>query len=577
MFPLLRSHRSFFKLACWVCVLNCLVGHHYGFAQGTTNVKPDIGGILITPTKFRVDVRSGQRGFLEFRLENPSRERAIARMDIVSYLPADWTYDLQENAVNPRDASQWFAERNFAVELVPGQKKSVKLKYAVPRGLTGTYWCMLRFMPRPVSSTTPRKIVLEMPIIFMLGGRERPVVKVSSPIVTKIFGKSPKSPLLVNLPMTNEGLGLAVVGATGEIKNMTTGRVLSNFVITDRNLLPLSKRYIAFRLPELPDGQYRITMRAELGNRRLPPVSTDYVVIANEAKPITEATIMELPPVFIDPSAINLAAPAGSARSQAVRVVNTSDREIVLDIAPRALEQAATGGIGLGGESLPPGLFADVIPRSLTLRPKAMGITRLTLKSEKTAQGELWFGLAITERNNANAFSDTIESCLSIAGTTRPNLEIVNGTIEKINGRPINVGFTVRNIGNQALLPEPSAVVLEEGVRLAARLEVPVTGTGGILPGVELPNSVMLPIDLKPGEYVVEISYKFGESEDAVARLRMPITVAAPPAPAVAPVPDKPTTGAPKSMPPKPNAPFAKPKGVPRAGTKRAKSKTKSG
>ena len=70
-----------------------------------------------------------------------------------------------------------------------------------------------------------------------------------------------------------------------------------------------------------------------------------------------------------------------------------------------------------------------------------------------------------------------------------------------------------------ALLPRVSASVLEGGLTPVAKLEVPILGDGGILPGATLHNRVMLPPNLKPGAYTVKLEYQYGETLTEVKQL----------------------------------------------------------
>lgn len=494
-------------------------------AQQSVNQDVSLGGALISPTMYRVNVQPGRKGSLEFVIANPGKRqvRGTGKLEILSYLPEDGTYRMQYDVAHPRDASTWFEERNSTIELAPGERKKVNLKYSVPRGTTGSYWCTLKFSPKPVGSMSKATVVIQIPLIFTVGRPQKPIIKVSSPKILRKWENDAESPLLAKLPIANEGEGLAIIGATGDLKNIITGQVVAEFSTENRNLLPGTNHDMSFIFPKVPDGKYRIALRAEIGSRRLNPVASDYVIVDGEAKIASEATTLELPPITVEPAGIALTAPAGSIRSQTVRITNISGRNMTIDLALHSLEQAESGSIGIGRDALPEGLTASVYPSSITLRPQATSNVRVNLKTEKTAEGDLWFGLAITERSNAQSLTETVNGSISLVNTIKPNLEVINEQVDWVKGHPLGVRFAVHNSGNQALMPLPRAAVLENGIKRIADLVVPTQGSGGILPGATLPNSVMLPPDLGVGEYIVEISYQYGE--ESYAKLRVPLKI----------------------------------------------------
>ncbi len=490
-----------------------------GWAQPENN---GVGGVLISPTNYHLQSAAGRKGTLSLTVANPSLVASSTRLTVRSSLPEDWTYRPQYDVQHPRDASAWFTERDLSITLAPGTKKMQSLKFSVPPRTSGSYWCIIQCNAKPVGSRSTANVIIDVPVLFTIGRAARPLLKISSPVMEK-QGKGADSPFLLKFPVQNDGAGYAIFGVSSKLRNVVSGTVVKTIELDKTNLFPETKRYLQFRMPPIPDGNYALEFRAQVGSRLLPAVVSRYVIVKGEPKPETAATILELPPLTFEPSSISLIIPAGSLRSQSLRISNLSDRDITVDLAARSLEQTSSGVLGLGSETLPSGLSVTVTPASLTIRPKSTGSARVSLKADREAQGDLWFGLAVTERGNPNALPETINGSVSVAGTAKPMLEVVNGTVDIVGGRPLGVRFVVRNSGNQALQLVPSAAVLEDGIKLVSRLTVPVEGSGGILPGVELQNLTMLPPDLEPGEYIVEISYQYGE--DLYAKLRVPIKV----------------------------------------------------
>ena len=552
------------RLVARACVLLCFA---VLLCPPSWAQKESVGGVLLSPTIYRVAVRAGQKGELTFTVANPGEVSNVARLTMRSFVPQDWTYASQYDVQHPRDASSWFAVRESTSTLTPGGKSVQTMKFSVPQKIKGSYWCVLQCNAKPAASSNTANIVIDVPVLFTVGQMARPRLKVGSPLLEKKF-ENPASPLVASLPLENDGEGYATTGAVGKLVNVITGRTVQTFTRGKINLFPGTKQHVASGIAPLPDGQYLLEYRTQLGSRLLPTVGSRFVVVKGVPTAQLAAALLELPPLTFDPAGISLSVPAGSTRSQSLRISNTSDREITIDIAPKSLEQTSSGILGAGAGALPAGLTAVVTPTSLTIPAKATATARVSLKADRGAQGDLWFGLSITERGNANALSETINGSLSVAGTAKPMLEVVNGAVDGVDGRPLGVRFAVRNTGNQALQLVPNAAVLQDGINLVARLTVPVEGSGGILPGVELPGSTMLPADLKPGKYEVEVSYQYGE--ELYAKLRVPIKVdepkaKAPPAkapPAKAPA-AKASAKAPASQPTRPPAkpPVPKPQG----------------
>jgi hypothetical protein len=535
-----------FQLAC-LLGLSGLFGS-VARAQEAAQEDSGVGGVLVSPTSYRLQQRAGRKDALQLTLADPGQVTSNTRLQVLPYLPEDWTYRPQYNVQHPRDASSWFAERDMNIVLAPGSKRELSLKFTVPPRISGSYWCVIQCNAKPLGSTTSASVIIDIPVLFTVGRVERPLIKLASPVMEKQWDAA-NAPLQLKFPIENNGEGYATTGVVSKLKNVATGSVVNSVEMSNITLFPGTKRFIQSRLPAaLPDGNYAVEFRAQIGSRLLPAITSRYVVLKGEPQPETAASILELPPVTFEPRSISVSLPGGSSRSQALRISNISDREITIDIAARALEQTSSGILGLGSETLPAGLSAIVAPASITIRPKSVGTARVTVKAARAAQGDLWFGLAVTEHNNPNALSETINGTVTVAGTAKPQLEVVNGVVDIVSGQPLGVRFAVRNTGNQALQLVPSAAVLEGGLKLVSRLTVPVEGSGGILPGVELPNMTMLPPDLSPGEYIVEISYQYGE--DLYAKLRVPIKVDKPvvkAAPPKATLPATPKAQAPKA------------------------------
>jgi hypothetical protein len=470
--------------------------------------------------------------------ENPGTVVETAQAEILAFTMEDWTYRTIYGTEHPRDCAAWFAKKNNDITVQPGQRLELHLDLSVPRGALGPYWCMLKFTPRPNGSQTKSLVVYEIPIVFIIGKNPKPVVKIGTPFLRKMDPKSKTTSMMAVLPMDNDSEGFSVLGATGTLRNAATNRVLNDFTVEDRNFMPKTKRELVFVVPAVPDGRYKIDFKPELGARTMPTVSSEVIVTKGVPKLATEAMTMETTPITTEPGSITLSIPAGGQRTSVVKFTNNSNREISLDVKPASIEQAANGSVGIGENPLPFGLGVEVSGDFSNIKPGQSATARVRMLVPKEAEGDIWFGLSVKEAGNGASMADSVLGTITVPKTEKPNL-VVEAPLELKDGaKTLAFKFKVRNGGNVALRPEGNASVLADGIRLVDRLLVPVIGDGGLLPGKTVENMVMLPPNLKPGSYVVEVAYQYTEQD--YGRIRMPFKVVA----------GKPTKPAPKATKP---------------------------
>jgi hypothetical protein len=290
--------------------------------------------------------------------------------------------------------------------------------------------------------------------------------------------------------------------------------------------MPGTKRHLSFMLPNLTDGRYRLGFKAVMGTRALPQVVSEYVVSHGVPKPLSEVNQLAVTPITVQPSGIGASIPPGGSRSITLRVTNNAKRKISLDMVPHAVEQTLNGSVGLGSRTLPIGLDVKVSANSQPMEAGETRIVRVVASLDAKAAGDMWFALAIKERDNGLSLAETVYGNISVPNSSKPMVAIETPKLVMDGKTPVAIKFQLHNSGNTALRPEPSATVLEGGVRLVERPAVPLVGDGGLLPGSIVDNVMLLPQNLKPGEYIVEIAYQYGDKEFAKARI--PITIFAP-------------------------------------------------
>ncbi|MDR3691254.1 MAG: hypothetical protein P4L46_17880 [Fimbriimonas sp.] len=494
-----------------------------GAQQTAPNAQTEIGGLLISPLLQRVVVKAGQTADLRFTADNPRQIRETATFEVLSFTMEDWTYHTVYGADNPRDCSTWFDTKTQDVQVDPGQRKDIHLKLSVPRGSDGTYWCMLKVTPRPDGSVTKSSVMYEIPIVLIAGKNVKPALRVSTPTLTRMPGA--KSGYLATLPVESIGDGFTTIGAFGSLRSMPSGRIVNEFRLDDRNLMPQTKRNISFLVPILPDGQYRMQFRAISGTRSLDPIVVDYVVSKGQATLQTEAATMEQTPVTIEPSSINLSIPRGGNRSINVKVTNNGQKAIAVSLSAGALDQNIAGAIGISESTTSLGMDVQIDNDPDPIEPGETRSVHISMAVPDAASGDIWFALVAKEAGNAKALAESSYCSISVPTTQKPELVVENPFIIKDGAKSVAIKYQIRNSGNTALRPDPTAAVLEGGVRLMARIEVGQVGDGGILPGRFVENTIMLPQGLKPGNHVVEVDYQYGPT--AIAKLRVPITIVA--------------------------------------------------
>ncbi len=493
------------------------------YAQQASTKEGGIGGLLVSPGIQRVDTRAGVTGTINFELYNPSAVSTIATIELASFLPKDWSYDALLNKSHARDAKPWLKMEPETYRFDPYQQQIRSYTYTVPRTAKGTYWCMMRVSPQPEAGASTSKVVFEVPIIFNVGSGYKPNIKLQTPIVANNPSKSIGG-LLMTIPMMNIGDGNAVVVAAGEIRPLEGGRIMSSFDVPDKNLLPQSKRYVTAELPKLIDGRYRASLRISVNSRMLPRVKVDFAVVKGKATSLDDPKVLEMAPISIDPAAFALEMPAGATKQQALRIRNVGKEATTVQISANSVEQTTSGALGPGEAAPPAGLTITIDPVELTLQPNEMATSRIQIAVDKSARGDLWSAISVAIKGNSSSLKESIMSNVVVSKTTEPKLEVSGLQLVKAQGKAFQVKFNVKNTGNKAVAPIATAALLDRGVQVVNYLEVPKVGDGGIIPGAILQNSVMLPVDMKPGEYVVEVSYQY--TPQLTAKGRLPLSIA---------------------------------------------------
>jgi hypothetical protein len=274
-------------------------------------------------------------------------------------------------------------------------------------------------------------------------------------------------------------------------------------------------------LDELGEGQYVVTSKPEAGTRSFSPMTRRFDVTRDGVKAATSEETFDLSPITFDPGAVHVQMPAGGERSFVLRIANNSNAPAAVKVQVRSLSQDPDGAFAVG-TTPPDGPFVVTPdPDTLQLDPGRTGSLRLSIACSKGAAGDYWFAVEATT-GDTHEISEQIYGNLSIPNGS-PKLDLKLVEVKKLNQYPYSVTFQILNSGSMSLKPIPFAQVLEEGLAPIASLEVPPLGGGGVLPGSQLRNEVLLPPNLKPGTYTLNLKYQYGQ--DLFANLVVPVIV----------------------------------------------------
>jgi archaellum component FlaG (FlaF/FlaG flagellin family) len=475
-----------------------------------------LSGMTIAPLMFRDLVGAGGKVNLTIQIQNLQQDSLNVTADVVAVTFEDWTYLPKFGNVTENDCSSWISPAQTTQVIPAAAQGNINLSAKIPHVHPGVYWCMARVSPHYQNDPSTIGAQYQIPIILFVGGQPKQALKLDSPEMVQ-KGTSEE----VDVPFENTGDGFTVIGANVELRQASTGRLLNNFYDYDRNLYPRTKRNITFSAGELPEGEYIVTSKPEAGTRSFSPMTRRFAVTKGGIKPDTGPEAFDLSPITFDPGAVHVQMPSGGERSAVLRVTNNSAAPVNVKIAVKAISQDPDGAFSVG--STPPaGPFTiSSEPDALQLDPGRTGAVRLAIGSSKDAAGDYWFAIEATT-DDVHEISEQIYGNLSIPNGA-PNLQLRKTDIKKIGQYPYSVLFEIANTGNLSLKPIAFAQVLEEGLQPIANLTVPTLGGGGVLPGSVLRNEVLLPPNLKPGTYSVNIKYQYGQ--DLFATLTVPILV----------------------------------------------------
>lgn len=474
-----------------------------GFAQTEPS---GLHGMAIVPVMYRTAGRVGSTLALPIEVQNLEMRPLKVTLKINPVAYSDWTYAPNLGTVSKFDCSSWFATKSFAATVDKTSNLRFPLKCTIPHVDPGVYYCLGTIDPTIVGDNSVIIAEYQIPIIIFVGPQPKLDLKFGTPVLE--VGEKASS---ISVPFMNEGDAFTVIGAAVQLRDAATGRSVAIRTEQDRNLYPQTKRNLRFSLPKIPDGQYQLQCTCQSGTRTFRPLTASYVVNKGKAELATPGTVISLPPFTVDPGRIHQAMPAGSQRLVSVKLTNQTDNPLTINFSAHKLTQINSGLLQVLDEAPAAGLTVDLTPGTITIPARHSSNIRIKLSLDPGSVGDSWFAISAISAAG-DSMSEEIYGNASVPETGTPKLEIVQKETGKVGDIPISIDYEVTNTGNMALLPKTNASVLEGGLTPVARLEIPLLGDGGILPGATLRNRVMLPPNLKPGAYTVKLEYQYGET-----------------------------------------------------------------
>jgi len=472
--------------------------------------------MAVTPLMFRTEVRPGTTVAFPIEVQNLQQNLLTVNFSLDSVTFEDWSYLPHFGVPHAHDCSSWFSMKELNRTVKGSTRETLELTAKIPSVHQGVYWCMARLTPHFQGDSSTIYAQYQIPIILFIGHQPRPDLKLGTPTLTG----SPASSQ-ISVPFENNGEGFTVIGANVEMRQVGSNRLVGTFYDADRNLFPGSKRNLFFSPGSLQKGQYVIISKPQAGTRSFSRIMGSYTVSADGIKPTAPGESLEMSPITLDPPAIHVAMPAGAQRSSVVRVFNNSQKSVNVSVQVRALSQNQSGGFELGQDGPKSGLTVVSDPPNLQLDAGRSGAVRLSLTTDKTVTGDVWFGVS-AKTEATNEIAEEIYGSISVPGGV-PKLELTQLNLKKIGNYPLSIRFSIKNTGTMSLKPIGFAQVLEQGLTPTATLQVPTLGGGGVLPGSVLENEVMLPPNLRPGAYTVDVKYQYGD--ELFADLTVPVMV----------------------------------------------------
>ena len=440
-------------------------------------------------------------------LENRPQEITLL-IQAVQY--TDGNYSPQLDKKSKFDCSDWFPQKEFKHTIGALSDYKVPLKCNIPKGTEpGVYYCIGKIDPT-ADPSSPNKIraQYQIPLIILVG---------SLPKLDLKFG----TPQLVNtdklcnvlIPFVNDSDAFAVIGATVQLRNVVTRRLIDTKADSDRNLYPRTRRTLNFVFSHLPDGEYMVQSSTQANLKTYRPIAATFVVSKGKASAVTPEMQVSLPPFTMEPPLFHMEKlTPGSSRVQSIKITNLGATPLSISLSLHRLTQSSNGLPQVQEDAQLGLLGVELSTDKIAIQPRNVATVRVKVTAAAGTKGDKWFAIsAISDAKDS--MSQEVYGILRMPGGV-PGLEITPGEIGKVDGVPLSIDFEVANTGDIALKPQAIAILLLGGITELNTLAIPPLGDGGILPGAILHNKVMLPPDLKPGAYTVKISYQYAEDKD---------------------------------------------------------------
>lgn len=376
------------------------------FRRPDPNLK-DVG-IVISPVVINQKALPGQDDKVSITIENRNSVSDVhVEFKMISFLPTEqgWPYNEVDN--HEHNASNWFKSPIAPLNIRKGSSVNVQLPFKVPSNARGCWWAAtvmdISFLKandlKPVIGNihSPVGMFCYVPIIISAGVTRKATLNVSPLKVNRIQAKGDNYSL--DTLVVNDTEGFSDIATIVEIKNNMTNRIVWKEILANKYVLPRSRRVHSIQLPRLSDGVYTATLRIVQDGIRLQPLATNFAVAGKTISEKTDAMLLRFVPIGLEPVTVELAMKPASEASKIITVSNNSNNPISLEITPCGINQRTDGFYDTDPSISPQGLVLSVFPQSFELPPNKTANVRLKVTATRQAQGDIWFGLRVREKN----------------------------------------------------------------------------------------------------------------------------------------------------------------------------------
>jgi hypothetical protein len=278
----------------------------------------------------------------------------------------------------------------------------------------------------------------------------------------------------------------------------------------------------------LRDGAYGLRTEIEVEGSRRPVIRTAFFSLSHGQITAgkSEAGLSESGLFTVQPGSVYVELPARARRSQAVQVLNLTDKELKLEPHVLAWSQDEDGNVIFPAQPDHGRYLAEALtvrPTTIAVRPHSRQAMRLTFAMPAQGEGEYYVAVALSppgEKLPDDAYvlaERTVLLTAHATGTAKREAVISGLALEQIEDGGYQFQVAVKNTGNSRCMAQGGIEVLQ-GAETIDRLSF---GSSDILlmPACQRRFAIAWPRVLKPGAYRAIASVRYAESQEAKKEL----------------------------------------------------------